>query len=554
LRRPPKLAHRPFLSNWSLLGKELIEQAARRQTYLVRVLYAVLLFGAFGIYYHESLPAMQGDLLGRGSGIFHFLVMAQYVAIFLFLPPLMAGAIAYEKERDSLVLLLLTDLRPRDLILQKYVGRLMPMLTFLMLSLPLLAVAYSLGGVSFASLCAGSIRLFITCLEVGAFTLMCSAYAATTFQALVRSYAIGLLLLSMCGVFLLPNSMDDSQWPFLSVFLTGVPGLVIVGVFLRRAERHLTTRAFVERRNPFSEQFKRMDQFGRDTRKLVRGILWAQDKESYQEAVRVIETSRGRLTRGRRWSLFSFLMGDVEVPGLLATAIIIAGIVGVGLLVVLLMGGDNSRIISVVVTGLWAVALLTVPIQGVNAIASERMNQRLDVLLATPLTGREILDQRTTAIRRWIRFLAWPMLFLIILGAWARHGERPILYLVISVVSVLVYLPLMLWVSLFIGLRIRNQVRALFAAMAVILAWCFLPGLLFALLDTFVLSRVPVPEWLRLISPVRLVWLTMFDGLGQAFPKKEWAVVIGTFLVYGGLLYLARRLCFRNVDQSLGRI
>src|SRR6185437_13152816 len=94
----------------------------------------------------------QSQIFGRGFAPFNFLVSAQMAAIFLFLPPMMAAAIAQEKERDTLGLLFLTDLTPWELILQKYVGRLIPMLTLLFLSLPLLAVAYSLGGVSFAML------------------------------------------------------------------------------------------------------------------------------------------------------------------------------------------------------------------------------------------------------------------------------------------------------------------------------------------------------------------------------------------------------------------
>src|SRR5262245_47998747 len=134
--------------DWPLLGKELLEQAARKQMYIVRVLYALLLFGAFCVYYLRNLADGPVLVLGRGLGPFTFLVQAQLFAIYLFLPPLMAGALAQEKERETLGLLFLTDLTPWELILQKYFGRLIPMLTLLFLSLPLLAIAYSLGGVS----------------------------------------------------------------------------------------------------------------------------------------------------------------------------------------------------------------------------------------------------------------------------------------------------------------------------------------------------------------------------------------------------------------------
>src|SRR5262245_58230026 len=154
--------------DWPLLGKELLEQSARKQMYIVRVIYAVMLFGAFCIYYFRNMSEGPVLTLGRGLEPFQFLIMAQFTAIILFLPPQMAGAIAHEKERETLGLLFLTDLTPWELILQKYFGRLIPMLTLLFLSLPLLAVTYSLGGVSVFLLFYSVASLFLTCLGVGA--------------------------------------------------------------------------------------------------------------------------------------------------------------------------------------------------------------------------------------------------------------------------------------------------------------------------------------------------------------------------------------------------
>ena len=107
--------------DWPLLGKELLEQAARKQMYVIRVVYALVLFGAFCVYYMRHLAGGPVLAMGRGLGPFDFLVTAQLVTIFLFLPPLMAGALAQEKERETLGLLFLTDLTPWELILQKYV-------------------------------------------------------------------------------------------------------------------------------------------------------------------------------------------------------------------------------------------------------------------------------------------------------------------------------------------------------------------------------------------------------------------------------------------------
>ena len=78
--------------DWPLLGKELLEQAARKQMYVIRVTYALVLFGAFCFFYGRHLA--EGPVLAFGSGLgpFHFLVSALFISIFLFMPPLMAGS------------------------------------------------------------------------------------------------------------------------------------------------------------------------------------------------------------------------------------------------------------------------------------------------------------------------------------------------------------------------------------------------------------------------------------------------------------------------------
>ena len=126
-----------------LLTKDLTELAARKRSYIFRVVYALALFAAFLLFFQSTLPRSVPNLLyilGSGRQMFEFLIIMQFFGVFIFLPAMMSGVLTYEKERDSLSLLFLTRLRPWEIVLQKYLGRLVPMFTFLLLSLPLLAV------------------------------------------------------------------------------------------------------------------------------------------------------------------------------------------------------------------------------------------------------------------------------------------------------------------------------------------------------------------------------------------------------------------------------
>ena len=88
-----------------LLTKELTEIAARRRTYITRVVYALLLFGFFvGINESSLRQASSNPLyaMGTGQNMFAVLIVLQIVGICLFLPAFTAGLITQEKERDSL--------------------------------------------------------------------------------------------------------------------------------------------------------------------------------------------------------------------------------------------------------------------------------------------------------------------------------------------------------------------------------------------------------------------------------------------------------------------
>ena len=114
----------------------------------------------------------------------------------LFLPAMAWGTLTSEKEQDCLGLLLVTSLTPWDIILQKLLGRLIPVVTFLFLSFPLMAIAYGYGGVTEHHLWTGI--LLLTHLQIGSLSVMCSAFFRTTSEAFVATYVILLVRCFCC--------------------------------------------------------------------------------------------------------------------------------------------------------------------------------------------------------------------------------------------------------------------------------------------------------------------------------------------------------------------
>ena len=135
-------------------------------------------------------------MLGRGQDLFNTLVGMQFFAIYAFLPGLACGVLTAEKERDTLAMLLLTKLGPWTILVEKLLSRLMPLLLLMLLSLPLLAVAYSLGGVQPHEIVAAVWVLGLTAVQVGALAVFCSAWFRTTAGAFIATYVIGIGIVS----------------------------------------------------------------------------------------------------------------------------------------------------------------------------------------------------------------------------------------------------------------------------------------------------------------------------------------------------------------------
>jgi ABC-type transport system involved in multi-copper enzyme maturation permease subunit len=557
--------------DWPLLGKELLEQAARKQMYVIRVVYAFLLFGAFCVYYARQLAEGPVLVLGGGLGPFNFLVAAQLITIYLFLPPMMAGALAQEKERETLGLLFLTNLTPWELILQKYIGRLIPMLTLLFLSLPLLAVAYSLGGVSAYMLYSSATSLFLSCLWVGAVALECSAHEATTFQALVRCWGICLGFAMCCTLgplpfwFMLPMGMGpySSRTAFLvPTIFNATLFLVMTWLFLLRAKFILESRAFVPRRNPFGHQFKQLDQYWKDVRKLVHALLRTRNPEICADAEQVVRRGLGKLGDQREWSVGGYLMARMQIPNLLAAAIIVGAIVLIFLVANVVLDPKSGGGFYFVINGLWILALLTVPIQSANAVASERINERLAAILTTPLPARDILDEWLGPVQRWIQFLRRPLAVIFVVEAIIKflapdsnvsRWTNVFQYLAISLLTIWIYPALVQWCCFWLGLRIRNQVRALMTSLLMIVAWCVLP---LAASSYLIQTGLLPAEWsdpLRFVSPITVIRTAeLFGNLNltndMLFPIS---VHLGLAAV---LMWMARRVCLTRADQYLGRV
>jgi hypothetical protein len=336
-------------------------------------------------------------------------------------------------------------------------------------------------------------------------------------------------------------------------------------LFLVRAKQILEKRAFVQRRNPFGHQFKQLDQYWKDLRKLLRAILRKRDQEAYTDAEQVVQRGLGALGDRRAWSLGGFLMARMQVPNVLAFAIIFGVIALIVLIANVMLDPKSGGAFVVIVGGLWILALLTVPIQSANAVASERINERLGAILTTPMTAREILDEWLAPIGRWIQFLSRPLIVVFVVEAILKFKTQDpkdprwtnlALYLGISLLTVWIYPALVQWSCFWLGLRIRNQIRALMTSLLLAVAWCVIPLVAYTYLVNTGLFPAEWNEWLSFVSPITVIITAEAFGKTADAPVTSDMVVMA-FVQLGlaaALMWQVRRLCLTNADRYLGRV
>lgn len=578
-------ALRPRLS-LPLVRKELVELANRKRTYAIRTIYAILLFASALLMLYDILNNRGANpiyALGRGRELFEMLVILQFMGIYIFLPALVCGAITGEKEANSLQLLLITDMRPWEILLSKLLSRLVPMFTFLLLGLPLLAIAYAFGGVTPQSLVAAVVFLVAAVLQVGALSLMASAWFTTTSSAFIGSYLIGLAVYfgpicvigaasALLQLYPPPFSGEllfyhipmfcyfdlGFRWgapaSYLDIALRAVPPLITTGIFLLVARLVFVRRALLPPKSALRALFTLFDRIFDRANRVTGGVVLIKDRGSLpgNRPVTWLEVHQRALSKAR-YLIRIFVL--LEIP--------------VVVVITLMLALDPRRssggeVLSALLMFIFPIAGLMMCVQAAGAFAAERRRQTLDVLLTTPMTGPQIVREKLAAMTRLMLVLALPLVTVVLFEAWWEHGQSrygystvtmsgTLGYLTTSLLCIFIYLPLVACISMYVGMQVKNPTRAILAAVAVIIGWvAFLPFLIVLVCDAFIRGPDRRWAWMLLVSPASIVPINEFDELDRFF-GNAWVAVIANFVFHGGLLAIFYAACLIRADRLLGR-
>jgi ABC-type transport system involved in multi-copper enzyme maturation permease subunit len=131
-----------------------------------------------------------------GRGIFEYVLFLMLLLVLFLVPGQTSGALAGERERQTLIPLQVTLLRPRSIILGK-IGAALAFLTLLVVAtMPLLAVCYLIGGVSMSEVLGGVAVVLFVGLVVACVATAISAFTARVQLATVLCYGFVLFLVA----------------------------------------------------------------------------------------------------------------------------------------------------------------------------------------------------------------------------------------------------------------------------------------------------------------------------------------------------------------------
>jgi len=204
-----------------IFSREALTLPRQLRHYLIRSGYVAALFvlmytagqAAFGWQQVRNI----GDIARFGSRIFQIFSLVQLSLVLFFALLFAAGRVAQEKDRQTLTLLLMTDLRDRELVLGKLWASLLMVAVLLAASAPVFILVHLLGGVSLDQIGWSLAICASTALAAGSWGSLVAYWREKTFQTLAFSVLGTVLWLSatFAVIGLAGSQSNVGQWAAL---------------------------------------------------------------------------------------------------------------------------------------------------------------------------------------------------------------------------------------------------------------------------------------------------------------------------------------------------
>ena len=481
-----------------LFRVEMVSVARRRRYFVLRVVYGLLaLFllwttytslRAFSMGASQTISIQQGATLA--TGFFVAFSWLQILAVLAVGPAMAVGTIATERERRTIEYLFTTDLSNAEIILGKLVARLCLFGQLLLVGLPILFLFRLLGGIPAQLLVVTFLFAASTSLLIASLSICVSVWSERARDATVRVY----LLLGVLTF--LPIILQTSAgWGPFKGALWDVTGRPIVDFCISinplwSLKNAIGNQSAIGARIDLALVWQTVSQQILVSVLAVGLAIFAVRRVHLKETTKAAGRARSRFQwrlpkwrrpLGRDAMLWKEIFAGTATTklgliGWVAIALILLTVTGImlTLLVNTLMAGTGWRAENEFHFGILGLTgylgtgiLLLLAARAAGLVTSEKERDCWLSLLATPLTGREIIRSKM-----WgnLYSLRWPLLLLMV--NWGLGVMLAPVFAPVAIVLLGTYL-LMAWyvtnLGLFFSLRSQTTLRAMGATLGTLL-------------------------------------------------------------------------------------
>lgn len=387
--------------------REAVTAPRRARLYIARAAYGaallILVTTAWQVLAGTQEVRNLGDLARFGATVFAIVAPLQLTVTMFFAALSAASAVAAEKDRQTLTLLLLTHLSNVELVLGKLAAALLGVVTLIVTALPLFMLLTLLGGVSFEQIGRVFAVTLASAIAAGSLGSTFALWREKTYQTLAMT-ALSLVLWLAAGEVAF-KAATANNWPDLAAIAAGFS----------------PWRAMLEATRPYPESVAALGPLGNPVwlfllvaaaaSLLLNGLAiwrvreWNPSQEAGRVPASMMEDDRANVSmpakaaRSREvWDnpiiwreMCTWAYGRKILIVRLAYIVLFALAIGAVYSLLHQPGTPARGDLAAVVIPFMVLSLVLLNAQSVTALTSERDARALDLLLVTDLTPQEFI-------------------------------------------------------------------------------------------------------------------------------------------------------------------
>ncbi len=220
VRKDLKVISRSMKFSWGLFAYEAI-------------LALIFLFIMLMVYESFSYGSKNNTEIYEGFiAFFPVIGVAQLGMISLIVPIITASSISGERERQTMDVMLTTTISPYSIVIGKITSAVFRVMTFIIASIPLMAVSFMMGGMKWRTLLEYLVLAFIFAIFTGSIGTFCSSIFKKSIPAIIISYVIygviyGATYSPLVVASIIADDLDDVIYVLLTDLINPVHTFIV---------------------------------------------------------------------------------------------------------------------------------------------------------------------------------------------------------------------------------------------------------------------------------------------------------------------------------------